>query len=186
MMSKLGFPPKWVDRIMNCVTSVTFSFLINGEICRFLRPSRGLRQGNPLSLYLFLLCAEGLSSLIHRAVQGKDIAGFTCSRGGSKITHLFFANDSMLFSRASKRGCLAFKKILDCYAIASGQVVNFQKSAICVSRKVPRHYALVLAGILGVTLVKCHERYLGLPRFTERNKRQIFADIKARVWNRVK
>ena len=125
MMSKLGFSNEWIQRIMNCVTSVSFSFLVNGTICGNLRPSRGLRQDDPLSFYLFLICAEGLSRLIFEAERKGSIAGISCCRGGSKILHLFFADNSMMFSQASVRDCRTFRQVLDWYASASGQVVNF-------------------------------------------------------------
>ena len=105
MLKKLGFSDAWIGRVMHCVTSVSFSFLLNGEICGLIKPSRGLRQGDPLSPYLFLICAEGLSRLIFRAENRKDLAGFRCSRGGPKITHLFFEDDSLLFSRATLSEC---------------------------------------------------------------------------------
>ena len=67
IMRKMGFHPKWVSLIKNCISTVTYSILVNGEPHGFLKPSRGIRQGDPISPYLFLLCAEGLHYLISNA-----------------------------------------------------------------------------------------------------------------------
>ncbi|KAI9194942.1 hypothetical protein LWI28_010324 [Acer negundo] len=120
MMSKLGFSNSWIDRIMRCVISIFFFFLVNRNICGFIKPTRGLRQGDPLSPYLFFVCVKGLSRLIVKAERRNDIGSFCCSRGGPKLTHLFFVDDSMIFTRASERDCIAIKEVLECYALAFG------------------------------------------------------------------
>ena len=67
IMSKLGLSERWIDRVMSCVISTSFSVLINGKAYDNIRPSRGLHQGDPLSPYLFLLCAKGFSSMLAKA-----------------------------------------------------------------------------------------------------------------------
>ena len=79
-----GFSKKWVDLIMLCISSVSYSIIINGEACGNVIPSRGIRQGDPLSPYLFLLCAEGFSALIHKATHDNQISGMSIGRGCPK------------------------------------------------------------------------------------------------------
>ena len=97
MMDKLGFPANYVQLVMKCISSATFSVLVNGQPTRCFRPSRGLRQGDPLSPFLFVLCAEGLSTLIRDAERKKLIHGAKIGRRVAPISHLFFADDSLLF-----------------------------------------------------------------------------------------
>ena len=75
VMRRLGFSNKWINLVMSCVESVTYSVMINGKKCGNIVLSKGLRQGDPLSPYLFLLCAEGLSSLLRKVVHGGSIEG---------------------------------------------------------------------------------------------------------------
>ena len=75
---------------MKCVRSVTYSVMINGQQCEHIKPSRGIRQGDLLSPYLFLLCAEGLSGLLNKAKEKKMIKGVSVARNGPQVTHLFF------------------------------------------------------------------------------------------------
>lgn len=103
MMLKLGFSGAWIDRVIRYVSSVSFCFLINGDICGSLKPSRGLRQWDLLSPYMFLLCVEGLSCLINKAVLCGDIIGYRCCSTGHFIYHLFFVDNNLLFARADSR-----------------------------------------------------------------------------------
>ena len=88
---------------MSVFSFVSFSILVNGEPRGHIVPSRGLRQGDPLSPYLFLLCSEGLNGLIQNAVNDGKIQGFSLCRGGLIISHLFFADDILLFVGQEQR-----------------------------------------------------------------------------------
>ncbi|KAL5546661.1 hypothetical protein UlMin_006348 [Ulmus minor] len=185
VMKKLGFSEGWIKKILDCVTSVYYSLLLNGEKVGCIRPSRGLRQGDPLSPYLFLLCAEGLSSLIHTFERTGQLQGMQCGTNGPTIAHLFFADDSLLFVEATPASCYAIKEILVQYETASGQLVNYSKSAVCFGPSISEEDIGRMVAILGVTQVKCHEHYLGLPCFSGKNKSKLFAGIKDRVWNKL-
>lgn len=120
MMLKLGFASSMVGLIMKCISSVSYSILYNGFPSKKFVPSRGLRQGDPISPFLFLICAEGLSSLLKEAEIRKVIHGVRISRSVTPISHLFFADDTLLFTRANETEAEAITDILLLYEAASG------------------------------------------------------------------
>jgi hypothetical protein len=138
IMRKLGFADNWVNLIMECIQFVTYSVLIDSEPTGLIRPSRGLRQGHPLSLYLFLLCAEGLTSLIRQAELDGYIFGVATYRKGPKLSHLLFADDSLLFCKATISESTRIMEILSLYEQSSGQKINRKKSAIFFSSNTPQ------------------------------------------------
>lgn len=97
MMLKMGFSEKWTNNIMKCVESVSLSDLLNGTTQDEFIPSRGLRQGDPLSPCLFLICAKGFSSLLSREVDSNNLKGFRINNHCPTLSHLFFADDSLFF-----------------------------------------------------------------------------------------
>lgn len=97
-----GLYSKWIGWVMNCVSTVSWSVTVNGQHYGFTQPQRGLRQGDPLSPYLFLLCAEGLSSLVKVRERQGLISGVKISRGGPTISHLLFVDDYLIFCKAVK------------------------------------------------------------------------------------
>lgn len=94
---------------------MTYSILVNDEPIGHIVLTRGIRQGDPLSPCLFLLCSKCLNGLIERAVDGKHIKGVFICRNGPKVSHLFFADDSHLFCRARVGDVEKIQEILGKY-----------------------------------------------------------------------
>ena len=159
--------------------------LINGEPKGHIVPTRGIRQGDPLSPYLFLLCSEGLNGLLEQAVHEKHIEGFSLCRHGPKISHLFFADDSLLFCRARVEEVEKIQELLRKYELASGQKINALKTTIFFSRNVPMTIKELIQNSLGVSEIKEYEKYLGLPAVVGRNKKVSLNYIKDRVWGKL-
>ncbi|CAH9116414.1 unnamed protein product [Cuscuta europaea] len=154
MMRHLGFEERWVRLVMECVTSVSYSIPFGDEDIEPSRPGRGLRQGDPLSPYLFLLVAEDLSVLLRRYETLGRIHGATVARGAPMISHLFFADDSLLFFRATHDEAALVKESLADYEGASGQVCSgcLPTKKNLSSRRVDCSDQCGLCGTLGESL----------------------------------
>jgi hypothetical protein len=117
LLLKLGFAHSWVEMIMRCVSTVRFSVKLNGgkSDCFFL--SRGLRQGDPISPYLFLFCVEGFSKLLLKAQRENQIRGVKFGATGPHLTHLLFADDSIVFLEAKEGSLNTLKRVLQEYEV---------------------------------------------------------------------
>uniref|UniRef100_A0A803QD75 Reverse transcriptase domain-containing protein n=1 Tax=Cannabis sativa TaxID=3483 RepID=A0A803QD75_CANSA len=187
VMERYSFPQRFIDLIMACVSTATFSFSINQQVLGQVKPSRGIRQGDPLSPYLFLLCSEGLSSLIHHKTQQRQprshSLGIKIARRAPTISHLFFTDDSLLFSSASIEAATSIQNILHDYSRASGQLVNFNKLALYFSPNTAPELQHAIASLLGIPVRETMEKYLGLPQTFGRSKKDAFNYINDRVWS---
>ena len=131
------------------------------------------------------MCVEGLHALLTQAAQDGDICGVSLCRRGPRITHLFFADDSLLFCRASNEECNRIQNILITYEQALGQQLNREKTTLFFSKSTSRERQEEIKNLLGVPAIRQYEKYLGLPSFVGRAKRVCFAHVKERVWQKL-
>lgn len=176
-MKKLGFAERWVNILMRCVRLVSYSILINGQPYGRILPSRGIRQGDPLSPYLFILCAKGLSHMLGKAKGEQKITGLLVARGGMRINHIFFADDSLLFCKANVDEWARIQEILGLYEQASGQKLNRDKTSIFFSRNTKQETKDFILSIVGVSSSTSYEKYLGLPPLVGRSRVSTFTSI---------
>ena len=174
IMRKLGFHEKWIRLIMSCVSSVTYAVRVNEVPYGHILPTRGLCQGDPLSPYFFIIVAEGLSALLHKAVREKKLKGVAALARGPRISHLFFADDSLIFGRATTMECTEIQRLLKVYESSSGQQLNRSKTSMFFSPNTDMSMKESLKAMFGAQVIRTHESYLGLPSLVGKSKRNTF------------
>jgi ribonuclease HI len=185
MMERMGFAEQWVQIIMKCISTVSYNIKINGELSEQIIPERGLRQGDPLSPYLFLICAEGFSALLNAAERRGDITGVRVCNNAPSVNHLLFADDSLILLRADERSASHLRNIFNLYEECSGQMINMEKSSIMFSENSRDEVREMVKDRLQVFTEAMNEKYLGLPVYMGRSRSRTFSYIKDRIWKRI-
>ena len=173
-MYKLGFEETWVKRIMLCVSTVSYRFKVNGECTDVVLPQCGLRQGDPLSSYLFLICAEGFSSLLNRAEVNGTLTGICICNAAPSFNHLLFADDSLVLIKATSESVTYLQSILHLYEVCSGQVVNYAKSSVMFSKNTRQLQKNEVLNALHIRSEAITERYLGIHAYVAQAREQVF------------
>ncbi|CAL1405408.1 unnamed protein product [Linum trigynum] len=180
-LGEIGLPSTWIIRIMTCVEQNQMRINWNGELTSVIRPSRGVRQGDPLSPFLFVLCMERLAHRIDQAVDEKLWKPITLTKDGPKLSHLFFADDLILFAEAEGGQIDVIRSCLEEFCASSGQRVNFNKSAMYVSPNIRRDKAQRLGERAGITLTNDLGRYLGLKTINGRITKGRYQELILRI-----
>ena len=162
MLIRANFPPDIRDIIMSCVSMVSTSILFNGEALEPIFPSRGIRQGNPLSPYLFILYMDFLGQLVEKKCNAKLWYSVKASQSGLAFSHLMFVDDIMLFAKADRVNCSTIRDVLDYFCGLFGQTVSESKSRVYASPNVDRDTRESLCNILGFASTSALGKYLGL------------------------
>ena len=139
---------------------VEYNLLFNGKIASVFKPNRGTRQGDPLSPYLYIISANVLSCLIFQQESQQEWKGIKLCRTAHLISHLLYADDSLLFTEASQKGFNVVKGVLNQYTEWSGQVINFQKSCITFTPNVSHQDKLHLSNLKNMSFSVNHTSIL--------------------------
>jgi hypothetical protein len=186
LLRRSGFSSKWCDWIGFCISTVRFSILINGYPQGFFASSRGLRQGDPLSLLLFVLIMDALSRLMARAIQERYLSGFLVGMDGENplmVSHLLFADDTLIFCNADVVQLESLRRVFTWFEVVSGLRVNLQKSEMVPVGYVPNLEALV--DVLGCKLSALPMTYLRLPLGAKFNSKMIWNTIIEKIERRL-
>ena len=156
------FPSQWIQLVMSLISIVSYQILFNGGKLDPIIPSRGLRQGDPLSPYLFILCMEYLHFLIHDKCQRKLWDPIKSRKYGLAFSHLFYADDIILFAKANSKNCRTILQTLQDFAEVSDLKINFQKSKVYFSKNVDNRTRDLLSSELQISHRRDLDKYLGM------------------------
>jgi len=160
---EVGYPKEWVDVVMTSITSVRTNVKWNGERSEYFQPHRGIRQGDPFSLYLFVICMDKLSHSITEGVQARVWKPIRVGRNCPLISHLMFADDLLFFTEATKEKMGVVLNTLDEFFRLSGQQVSHDKTSIMFSRNVPLEVKVELVALSRFNEAPSLGKYLGVP-----------------------
>jgi hypothetical protein len=147
---------------MKCVTTVRYRIKVNGELSEEISPQWGLRQGDPLSPYLFLICAEAFSCLLLAAETTGELFGIKVCQNVPSINHLLFADDSLLLLKANEWSANHLQNILSLYEDCSGQTINKDKSLAMFSKNTKNAEKSQVMSVLNISTEAYNEKCLGL------------------------
>ena len=180
-----GLSEVWTRWIMNCVSGPSMNLLWNGERTGSFQPRRGLRQGDPLSPYLFVLCMERLCHMIDLSTASKKWKPISISRGGPKLSHICFADDLILFAEASVSQIRIIRGILETFCQASGQKISLEKSKIFFSKNVSRELGKLISNESGIQATQDLGKYLGMPVLHKKINKDTFGEVLAKMTSRL-
>jgi len=184
MLERLGFNAKWIKWIKGCLASSYVSVLVNRSPTSEFKPEKGLRQGDPLALFLFLVVVEGLSGAVREAEKCGLLEGLIIGRKEVHLSMLQFADDTMFLCKDNIQNIVTIKSILRCFQLASELKVNLNKSSIGGIRidvvNLQRY-----AVMMNCNIMKLPFKYLGVPIGGSHNRVAFWNGLVEKVRNKL-
>ncbi|KAK1297873.1 hypothetical protein QJS10_CPB14g00976 [Acorus calamus] len=184
LLSCHGFEPNWVRMLRACITTAKASVMVNGEPCGFFNINKGLRQGDPLSPLLFVIVSNVFNRMMKRAMESGWVKGLSSREGGSIISHVQYADDTFVLSKARIDAVRGVKFVCRCFELVLGLQVNFQKSSI-TGIHVDNNFMARLAHILSCEVKQFPLLHLGLPLHVARMGKCEWAPLVSRFERRL-
>ncbi len=185
MLATVGFDQNFIGLIHQCISTVRYSLLFNGSKSSYFTPSRGIRQGDPLSPYLFILCIEVLARLISRVVEVGRVSGISVASSAPKISQLFYADDVLLLCGAKISEVGALLSSVDKFCSWTGMSISKDKSDIFVSKGVHSCFSRQVKDMWGFKQLPKYSKYLGVLLFLSLNKSKDFVFVKEKLEARI-
>lgn len=180
-LQRLGFTETWCQLVDQCISTAAISILLNGAPIETMVPTRGLRQGDSLSPYIFILCMESFSRMIQSEVEKKNICPIYPARNGPPVSHMFFADDCILFYTAKRSSIDNLQKVIYNFCKVSGQMVNISKSSLHFSKRLSEESKEYVCNTMGMNIMPLDEKYLGINLFIGRKKTKCFSSIQEKM-----
>ena len=185
VMEKLGFGRTWIEWIMECVSSASMSVLLNGSPLRPFKMEKGLRQGDPLSPYLFILVSEALVYTLKKAHDMNFIEAVQIGKAKVSLKHLQFVDDILIFAPKNPICITNYFRILDVFSLMSGLTLNYNKSAFIPWKQDDQSWVTEIAAGVGCTLASPPFTYLGFPLGQQFNKGAAWKPVIRNIENRL-
>lgn len=184
-LTDTGIPSNMISAIMQCLTTPTMQVLWNGKPTQSFSPQRGIRQGDPLSPYIFVLCMERLSHAIQEAVNTGAWHPIKMGRRGIPLSHLFFADDLIVFGQNSDMQIATFQRIISSFCAASGHKVSLSKTKVYFSKNTSACSRRAICSQLGYTEMSSLGKYLGVPLITGRVSSSTYSYLSQRLQSKL-
>src|SRR4051812_40114707 len=184
VMRQFGFDERWIDMIWRLVSNVWYSVLVNGTSCGHFTSTRGLRQGDPLSHFLYIIASEVLSRGLNTLQAKYPQTKFYSSPNCPSVSHLSYADDLIIFCNGSTPSLKKHMELLDKVHKFLGLEINKSKSCY-INERPDSSRDTVIKSITGFQKAFLPIEYLGCPLYRGRPTKEIFSSLISKIQNRV-